>query len=118
MKKLLLFITSICLWHLSFSQTVSLDSLSNYVGKTVTVCSKVQSAYISKGEKKTTYLSFGAAYPNAIFTGVIFEDNLSKFKYTPSEYLKDKNICITGKVSIFKEKLQIIILSEEQIKVE
>ena len=118
MKKLLLFITSICLWHLSFAQTVSLDSLTNYVGKTVTVCSKVQSAYVAKGEKKTTYLSFGAAYPNATFTGVIFEDHLLKFKYTPSEYLKDKNICITGVVSIYKEKPQIIILSEEQIKVE
>lgn len=118
MNKIFTLLLIICFSQISFAQTVSLDSLTNYVGKTVSVCSKVQSAYVGKGEKKTTYLSFGAAYPNATFTGVIFEANLSKFKYTPSVYLKDKNICITGVVSIYKEKPQIIILSEEQIKVE
>ena len=39
----------------------------NYVGKEVTVCAKVQSISVSKGEKKTTYINFGKPYPNATF---------------------------------------------------
>lgn len=118
MKKYLLLITSICLWQISFSQTVPLDSVTNYEGKTITVCSKVQSTFITKGEKKTTYINFGKPYPNTSFTAVIFEGDLANFKYTPSDFLKEKNVCITGKVVIYKGKPEIIVSKEEQIKIE
>jgi hypothetical protein len=118
MKKLLLLITSICLWQISFSQTVPLDSVTNYAGKTITVCSKVQGTFVTKGDKKVTYINFGKPYPNTTFTAVIFEDDLPNFKYTPSEYLKDKQVCLTGKITIYKGKPQMIITKEEQIKIE
>ena len=54
MKKLLVLLISICFSQISFSQNVPLDSVANYEGKTITVCSKVQSTYVTKGEKKTT----------------------------------------------------------------
>jgi DNA/RNA endonuclease YhcR with UshA esterase domain len=117
MKKLLTLITSICLWQISFSQTVPLDSVQFYEGKTITVCSKVQSTYLTKGDKKTTYINFGQPYPNTTFTVVIFEGNLTNFKYTPSVFLKDKNVCITGKVKIYKGKPEIIVSKEEQINI-
>ena len=117
MKKLLLLITSICLWQISFSQTVPLDSVQFYEGKTITVCSKVQGTFITKGEKKTTYINFGKPYPNTTFTAVIFEGDLASFKYSPSDFLKDKDVCITGKVVIYKGKPEIIISKEEQIKI-
>jgi hypothetical protein len=59
MKKLLMIITSICLWQISFSQTVPLDSVQFYFGKTIIVCSKVQSTFVTKGEEITTYINFG-----------------------------------------------------------
>ena len=118
MKKIFLLITSICLWQISFSQTVPLDSVQFYVGKTITVCSIVQGTFVTKGEKKTTYINFGKPYPNNTFTAVIFETDLKNFKYIPSEYLKDKNVCITGKVELYKDKPQIIIKKEEYIKAE
>lgn len=110
-------ITSICLWQISFSQTVPLDSVQFYVGKTITVCSKVQSTFVTKGEKKTTYINFGKPYPNNTFTAVIFSSDSAIFKYNPSEYLKAKNVCITGKVELYKDKPQMIIKKEEQIRV-
>jgi len=118
MKKLLLLITSICFWQISFSQTVPLDSVKFYEGRTITVCSKVQSTYVTKGDKKTTYINFGNPYPNTTFTVVIFEGDLPNFKNTPSVYLKDKNVCITGKVKIYKGKPEMIVNKEEQLKVE
>lgn len=118
MKIIFLFITSICLWHISFSQTVPLDSVQFYIGKTITVCSKVQSTFVTKGEKKTTYINFGKPYPNTTFTAVIFASDSSNFKYIPSEYLKAKTVCITGKVVLYKDKPQMIIKKEEQIRIE
>ena len=118
MKKILFLVISICLTQISFSQTVPLDSVQYYEGKIITVCSKVQSTYVTKGDKKTTYLNFGNPYPNTTFTVVIFEGDLPNFKNTPSEYFKDKNMCITGKVKIYKGKPEIIVNKEEQIKVE
>ena len=118
MKKLLILFISICVTQISFSQTVPLDSVTNYEGKTITVCSKVQSTFLTKGDKKTTYINFGNPYPNTTFTVVIFEGDLPNFKNTPSEYLKDKSVCITGKVKIYKGKPEMIVNKEEQIKVE
>jgi len=118
MKRLLILLISICLTQILFSQTVPLDSVINYEGKTITVCSKVQSTYVTKGDKKTTYINFGNPYPNTTFTVVIFEGDLPNFKNTPSEYLKDKNVCITGKVKIYKGKPEMIVNKEEQIKIE
>ena len=118
MKNIYLLFISSCLTQISFSQTVPLDSVMNYEGKTITVCSKVQSTYVTKGDKKTTYINFGNPYPNTTFTVVIFEGDLQNFKYTPSEYLKDKNVCITGKVKIYKGKPEMVVNKVEQIKIE
>ena len=118
MKQLLILITATCFQQISFAQTVPLDSVANYEGKTITVCSKVQSTYVTKGEKKTTYINFGKPYPNTTFTVVIFEADATKFKNTPSEFFKDKNVCITGKVKIYKGRPEIIVNSEEQITIQ
>jgi hypothetical protein len=67
MKKLLTIITSICLWQISFSQTVSLDSVQFYEGKTITVCSKVIDTYVSKTNEGTTFINFGKPYPKSYF---------------------------------------------------
>ena len=117
MKNILFTITSICFWRISFSQTVPLDSAKFYEGKTITICAKVMDTYVSKHEDETTFINFGNPYPHSTFTVVIFAKDLENFKYTPSEYLKGKNICITGKVKLFEKKPEIIVNSPEQIKI-
>lgn len=118
MKKLLLLIPAICFSQLSFSQTVPLDSVSKYAGKTITVCSKVLGTHVSGGEKKNTTLNFGKPFPDNTFSVFIAEADLANFKYIPSEFLKDKTICITGLVKIYKDKPEIIVSKEEQIKIQ
>jgi len=117
MKNIFFLFTSICLTQISFSQTVPLDSVQFYEGKQITVCAKVMDTYVSKTNERTTFVNFGKPYPKSIFTVVIFEDDLSNFKYTPSVYLKEKNVCVTGKVKIYNGKPEIIVSKEEQIKV-
>lgn len=118
MKKLFLLSAVICLAQISFSQTVALDSVAKYEGKTVTVCAKVQGTHVSSGEKKNTSVNFGKPYPDNTFTVFIAEADLPKFKYVPADFLKDKTICITGSVTMFKGKPEMVVTSEEQIKVQ
>jgi hypothetical protein len=93
----------------TLAQTISTDSVANYIGKTVKVCDKVYGTHVSKGEKKVTSLNLGADYPSQKLTVVIFESDLSKFSYKPEIFLKDKNVCVKGKVMTYKEKPQIIV---------
>lgn len=118
MKKLLILLTSICLSQISFSQTVPLDSVQFYEGKEITICAKVMDTYVSKTNEGTTFVNFGNPYPKSTFTVVIFEADLPNFKYTPSVYLKEKKICITGKIKIYKGKPEMIVNKEEQIKIQ
>lgn len=99
------------------AQNVSLDSIAKYEGKTVTICEKVLSTFQSKGEHKNILLSFGQPYPKNTFTVVIFEKDLANFTYNPAETLKNKIICITGKVIIYKDKPEFIVTKEEEITI-
>lgn len=118
MKTILTIITTICMWQISNAQSVPLDSVQYCEGKTITVCAKVQGTYVTQGNSKTTYLNFGAPYPNTTFTGVIFASSMAYFNYIPAEHLKDKSVCITGQVEMYKGKPQIILKNEEQIKIQ
>ena len=54
---------------------------------------------------------------NHSFTVVFFEKVLKTFSYDPLT-LKGKQVCITGKVVFFKEKPQIVLYDEKDLKVE
>ena len=102
----------------AFSQTVSIDSVAKYEGKKVTVCSKVTGTHVSGGEKKNVNLNFGKPFPNNSFSVFIAESDLANFKYKPDEFLKDKTICVTGTVKIYKDKPEIVVTKDDQIKIQ
>lgn len=108
----LLFVTTV----LSAQTQISIDSVSAYIGKTVKVCDKVAGTFVAKGEKPVTYLNLGADYPNTKLTIAIFQKDLINFPITPSDHYKGMNVCITGEVGTYKEKLQIIAKKPEQIE--
>jgi hypothetical protein len=118
MKKFLFVCSVLLVSQISFSQTVPLDSVAKYEGKMITVCSKVIGTHVSSGDKKNTSLNFGKPFPDNTFSVFIAEADLANFKYVPSEFLKDKTICITGIVKIYKSKPEIIVTKQDQIKVQ
>lgn len=84
----------------------------NYHGRVVTVKGFVADVYQSD---KVAYLNFVEKFPNNPFTAVIFSSKFSDFpdivKY------KNKDVEVTGRVSKYKEKAQIILNSPKQIVV-
>lgn len=107
-----LFVTTV-----AFSQeVVTLDQIKNYIGKEVTVCEVVKSTF--KTEKhEISFLNFGDRYPNQKLSIVIEKRHLKNFSYTPTVVLFGKTICVTGVLSYYKGKPQIIVKKEKQIVV-
>jgi endonuclease G len=83
-------------------------------GEKVKICGTVVSTY--KSRKGNVFLNLDKQYPNQIFTITIFASNLMNFSYKPEEYLKNKKICVRGKVSEFRGVPSMIIDNEKQIE--
>src|SRR6266478_7894367 len=88
----------------------------DHVGETVTVCGNVVSTrYASTTKGQPTFLNLDKPYPNQIFTVVIWGSNRSKFGAPESEY-KGKRICVTGKITEYRNVPQIIAERPQQIQ--
>ena len=114
----IILLLSIAIQGKSQNLKVSLESIANYVGKTVTICDSVKGTFQSKGEHKNVFLNFGKPYPNQTFVVVIFGKDLTNFSYNPLEALKDKMICVTGKVVMYNDKPEIIVDKADQITIQ
>ena len=64
-----------------------------------------------------TFLNVGGAFPNSPLTIVIYGDSLENFNFKPANYYKGKDICVTGKIKIYKGKPEIIVTKASEIKV-
>lgn len=118
MKYLFSIVSLLLFSNILFSQTqIPIDSVSAYIGKTVKVCDKVAGTFVTKGEKPVTYLNLGADFPNSKLTIVIFQKDLINFPFAPSAHYKGKNVCVTGTVKKYKDKLEIIANNPDQIEI-
>jgi hypothetical protein len=116
-KSLILFTLLFITTFLSSQTVISIDSVSAYIGKTVKVCDKVAGTFVTKGDKPVTYLNLGADYPNTKLTIVIFQKDLINFPLTPTDHYKGQNVCVTGEIKQYKERLEIIANKSEQIEI-
>lgn len=91
-------------------KTVSPDSAQYYVDRIVLVRGYVADIYKSDSVE---YLNFEKKYPNNPFAGVIFKEKFGEFG-DPSVFLH-RVVELTGKVSLYKGKPQIIMISKLQI---
>jgi hypothetical protein len=119
MKKNLLFIIAYFIVASSFAQVIKAEDAAKHVGKEVTVCGKVFGGkFFETSTNSPTLLNVGAAYPNCPFTIMIPKEVRVKMGNAPEIELKDKNVCVTGKIILFKEKPEIIITDKNQLTVE
>lgn len=117
--KYLLFATSLFITSISFSQTsIKLEEAAKHVGDSVTVCGKVAGGiFLEQMENGPTFLSLGAAYPDQLLTLVIWKDQRAAYEPVPETQYMDKEVCVTGKIAIMRDRPQIVIYKKDQIKV-
>ena len=97
-------------------KTIPLEEIGKHVGDSVKVCGKVYGIkWLEQTKGSPTLINIGAAYPNQLLTVVIWGDVRKKLEKTPEELFADKEVCVTGKIELYKGKEQIAANSKEQI---
>jgi hypothetical protein len=97
---------------------IKTEELSQHVGDSVTVCTKIYGGiFLERSTGSPTLLNAGGSYPNAPLTVVIWADARQKFKEAPEVFYKDKDVCITGKIILYKDKPEIVVYDEKQMVV-
>ena len=119
MKIILLVILAVLI---SPSALLAADNLKpidavNHVGEQAEVCGKVASATFSTRSKgKPTFLNLGIAFPNHVFTVVVWGNVRPKFSYAP-ESLEGKTICVQGLITEYQGKPQIVVSGPSQLRI-
>jgi hypothetical protein len=91
------------------------EDAANHIGESATVCGVVASAkFEAHARSQPTLLDLGKAYPRAVFTAVIYADNRAKFG-TPETSLRGKRICVTGQISDYHGKPEIVLSDPTQL---
>lgn len=89
---------------------------AQHVGEKATVCGYVASSrYLSSSRSKPTFLNLGKPYPDEDFTVVIWPEDRAKFGHPEDSFLH-KNICVTGDITSYRGKPQIVAKNPAQIR--
>ncbi|MBK8981723.1 MAG: hypothetical protein IPM38_05220 [Ignavibacteria bacterium] len=91
---------------------ITAPEIKNHIGEIVTVNDIVTGVHVTE---KVAYLNFGNKFPKNDFSGVVFAGKYELFG--DLNVFNNKRVEITGNVSIFRNKPQIILNSPDQIKI-
>ena len=109
-----LFIASI---NIVYSKAkINASEASKHVGESVSICDKVYSTKLIENSQMTL-LNLGGYYPNQLLTIMIPGTDRNKFKEHPEDYTKGKNVCVTGKVTMYRNKPEIVVNDPSQITI-
>lgn len=96
---------------------ISLQEVDFFVGDSVNVTGKVLTArYFADTKTQPTLLNMGAPFPDQLLTVVIENQDRKHFVENPEVFYLNKEIIVSGKIVLFKNKPQIVIRSKDQIR--
>ncbi len=117
MKQLFIAILAFVVSNVNAQKDIKLEEASKHVGDSVKVCGQVSGVKFFKATS-LKLINMGGAFPHQLLTAVIHKDARATFEKTPEELFENKNICVTGKIEMFKGKPQIVIGKKEQVSVQ
>ena len=95
------------------AQTISAAQAKAHEGENATVCGKVASertATSSRGDP--TFINLDAAYPNQVFTILVWGDDRQKVGALPSD---GSRVCATGLITDYRGVPEIVVRSSGQL---
>jgi len=115
---LAIFCFAITIVHADENSMISASDASKYVGQKKTVCGKIASTkYLSSNSRQPTFLNLDKAYPDQIFTIVIWGSDRKNFPKPPETAYADQKLCVTGTITNYKDKPEIVVNSPGQIQI-
>lgn len=119
MKKFFTLVYFLVASYACSAQQISAEEASKKVGDSVTVCGKIFGGrFFETSAGCPTLLNMGAAFPASPLTIMIPGDVRIKMGYAPEQQLKDKNVCVKGKVILFKGKPEIVVHNISQLEIQ
>jgi len=97
---------------LAQTQAIAPADAKAHVGQTVTIEGPVGNVYTARSGM--TFIDIGGRYPDNAFAAVIFSDDGGKFPNVKA--LDGKVVDVTGAVSVYRGKPEIILKSADQVK--
>jgi hypothetical protein len=99
-------------------KSIKLQDIAQHVGDSVLFCSKVYNTrYYEASGKKPTVLDVQSDFLDPLVNVVILEEDRKKFLYPPEKVFLNKDVCISGVVTMHNNVPYIFIHNREQIQV-
>lgn len=98
-------------YHIAF---VPAYNAEDYIGEVVTIYGKVFDSYYAY-ENDELYLYFGDSYPYQDFSIVIPGQEARKFTRNPEQYFNEQHVSVTGYVTRYGDKPEILVRQANQI---
>ncbi len=96
-------------------ETISAYDAAFYEGQVKRVYGKVEEVYYSEADRNY-YLYFGNPFPYHDFSVVISRRDAKRISIIPEWYFDNHHIVVTGLISWFEDKPEIIVKSPSQIQ--
>ena len=113
-----LIVTLFCVNAQSQVKKLTATEAKDHIGEQATVCGKVASTrYAATTRGKPTFLNFDKPYPTQIVTVLIWGENREKFG-TPEKKYRDKQVCVTGKITEYRGAAEIVVSDPQSIDVQ
>jgi len=105
--------------HEQRQNTLSANQAKDHVGEKATVCGTVASSrYAASSHGQPTFLNLERPYPIAVFTVVIWGSARATFSEAPEVAYRDKKICVTGVISLYRGTPQTVVSTPGMIAVD
>ena len=96
--------------------TISAYDANRYIGEFTRVYGRVYEVWRS-GETDEYYLYFGEPYPYQDFTVILSGRDARRYSRIPERYFPGKDIAVTGIVSVFEDRPEMVIKKRSQIDI-
>ena len=98
------------------NNVISPNQAIDHIVEYKTVKGLVASAkYLSRVKGRPTFMNLDEAYPNQVFTVVIWGDTRDQFPEDPEYYFRNKIITVSGTIIKYKGIAEIIVSDLDQI---
>ena len=117
MRYLITIALSFIVFSVFAQQVIRLDEIKDHIGDSVIIKAKIYGGkYLENVKGAPTFLNVGGNYPNAPLTLVIWENTRPKFKSIPEDLYSNKDVVISGKIILYKNRAEIVITDPKQIE--
>jgi hypothetical protein len=115
MKKItILLLSAFAVTAASAQTSIELKDIGAHIGDSVRVCGTVYGGRFF-AKDSLTLLNVGGLYPNQLLTVLLRPEARVALTGSPETDLKDKTICVTGKVILYHDKPEIIVYRRDQV---